>query len=1380
VGLLKKLLLAGDSTAAAKLARELAREEQWDAQSAVLIGQALAAVFAHGEVAQFLQHQRQRHSMEVSLHHNLGISLQALKRLPEALSAFRRAIEILPVSERSITSAGSVLRDLGRKDEALEFHAAAVRINPQNAHAWYNFGNTLLAVKEYAAAENAYRKSLEIEPEGVECLNNLSTALCSQAKFRDAIPVLIKLNTLRPNSPEYLVRLVNALREVDQPLRALGFAEIMLRQAPDKAMHHFLTASCLSILGRPAEAFACFQKAIDLEPDNLTFRSPKIYTANYLPFANPEDLFEIHREYGRLLESVWGCGIFSVAPARPKGRIRLGYVSGDFCKHPVTSFFLPVVENHDRSRFEIYCYSNFIKEDAVTARIQKSCDHFIQISRWSDEEVCARIREDEIDILIDLSGHTARNRLPVFARKPAPVQATMIGHMQTTGLRAMDYRITDPTMDPEGFSEHLHTEELVRMESGGICFRPPDPSPEVSPLPCLEGKPFTFGSFNNLAKINDQVLDAWARVLLSLPQARMRVVAMEAQFFLEKMEARHVSRERFEILPRTQEYEYLEAHQGMDLILDTFPFNGLTVTMNALWMGVPCVTLKGPTSASRGGFTLLDRVGLGAFAAADAEEYVRIAAYWAEHPQELAQIRAALRDRFRNAWTDATRYTRELEHHFEQMLGRLRAEALPHAATAGAEDTPSRTEPQGAAERPNTGAPAARGNPVEPTSPPARKSEAERLWALLESVRSDPDPVVALGRLVERIRSDSELADALRGLDTPPAGGERRWGTAVLVCEIWHALGDADRARAWKKRAGEGPKSGNDWLEVARAWERMGWEEDATEALQAACSTPEPPAQALLLLANRVCDRDPATADTLYRRAISYSPRLWQAYLNLSILLQKSGALDAALTLADYAVKLTADPLPLLHLAVCQNLTGRFSEALETAVRVPQTPENSGAVFTSIGKSFWGLGMPVEAARAFSKALEMHPDDKASHDNLLHLLNHIPDFSAETFFEKHRCYSVRFEEPLRRTMRFGNARDPHKRLRVGYVSPDLRTHSVSYFVEPIVSAHDRTQFEVYGIFTGGWRDATTERIKKSCDHWIDAAHLPDEALAERLEREQIDILVDLSCHSAGNRLLMFARKPAPVQVTMIGMQQTTGLTSMDYRITDADMDPPGMTEAVHSESLLRLQRAFVFQPPDSSVEVAPLPALQAGYVTFGSFNNFAKTHPAVLETWAAVLQQAPNSRFCAVVPDGAVFEDYFIKAGIAPERVFRMQRQSGDAYLRMHHGVDIALDCFPFAGLTVSLFAAWMGVPTVTLGGRMPSARAGVSILRALDLEEWIASDPADFIQRAVSLASDRDNLARIRGSLRERMARQLTHREGFVQDYEAHLREAWRKWCAS
>jgi predicted O-linked N-acetylglucosamine transferase (SPINDLY family) len=394
-------------------------------------------------------------------------------------------------------------------------------------------------------------------------------------------------------------------------------------------------------------------------------------------------------------------------------------------------------------------------------------------------------------------------------------------------------------------------------------------------------------------------------------------------------------------------------------------------------------------------------------------------------------------------------------------------------------------------------------------------------------------------------------------------------------------------------------------------------------------------------------------------------------------------------------------------------------------------------------------------------------------------MNYLPSVSPEEIFAKQREFAETFESPLLATHApHSNARDAKKRLRIGYVSGDLREHSVAYFISPILTHHDPDQFEVWGIATEPWQDHITERMRQHCQGWISASNMSDAQLAQTIRDHGFDILVDLSCYTEGTRLLTFARKPAPVQVTMIGMQQSTGLSSIDYRISDDIMDPPGLTERVHSEVLLRLECAFCFEPPAGAPEVCPLPASTGSGITFGSFNNAAKVHPAVAQTWAEILRRVPGSKLIVVAPEGNALESMLLQAGANPADFSIVPLQFGSRYWQLLNRVDIALDSFPCTGLTVSAIAAWMGIPTVTLAGDSPISRAGTALAHAIGLESWVAEDREEYISIAAAAARDLDALASLRASMRQRMQLKLTDGERFTRSYERALREAWSRWC--
>ena len=451
------------------------------------MGQILTDYREYDAANAFLSRAVRVHTKAVALWHNLGVSLTHGRHLQEALQAFRRAIELRPYSDVSLTMAGSILREMGRLGESIEFHGAAIRINPKSALALYNLGNALQEQDQLEAAVDSYSQALVIQPEWPDPLNNLCTALFKLARFPQLLPPLLKLAKLRGTPPEDLCRIAITLRELNRPADALEIADILIQQFPDDSSYRLLRGGCLTPMGRSREAAEEYAHIIKNHPDDLRAHNALVYVANYLPHKDPAELFAFYRKYADLVESSCAANRYLPQPyaAFPR-KLRIGYVSGDFCQHPVGTFIKPVLAHHDPSAFEIFCYYNHTRKDQVTQALKQQPVHWRDIPSLTDKNFCELVREDQIDILVDLSGHTSRNRLAAFALKPVPIQVTMIGCMQTTGLKAMDYRVTDAILDPQGESEHLHSEKLVRMETGPLCFEPHPNAPEILPLPCLE------------------------------------------------------------------------------------------------------------------------------------------------------------------------------------------------------------------------------------------------------------------------------------------------------------------------------------------------------------------------------------------------------------------------------------------------------------------------------------------------------------------------------------------------------------------------------------------------------------------------------------------------------------------------------------------------------------------------------------------------------------------------------------------------------------------------------------------------------------------------------------------------------------------------------
>ncbi|REK10450.1 MAG: tetratricopeptide repeat protein [Planctomycetota bacterium] len=526
-----------------------------------------------------------------------------------------------------------------------------------------------------------------------------------------------------------------------------------------------------------------------------------------------------------------------------------------------------------------------------------------------------------------------------------------------------------------------------------------------------------------------------------------------------------------------------------------------------------------------------------------------------------------------------------------------------------------------------------------------------------------------------------------------------------------------------------------------------------------------------------------------YRRALALNPQDAGAHFNLSVCLQQCGHYQEALSELQQVEQLAPGRAQVqANLGYLWSQLRRFEHSAAASRRAIELDPRLGAAYCNLGLVEQSLGQLDEAIGNFRRAVELSPGEAAWHGNLLYALNFHPGYDAETISAEHRAWAARHADPLTaQAAPHSNDRSPERRLRVGYVSPYFRSHAVNAFAEPLLAAHDHAACEVfcYSDVAAALRDEATERLKGSADHWRETVHLPDAAVSALVREDQIDILVDLSGHIGENRLLAFARRPAPVQVTYLGYQNTTGMQAMDYRLTDAWSDKPGTTDRFYTEELVRLPRAFFcYQPADDAPPVGPLPAESNEYVTFGSFNNYAKVTPEVLDTWAELLARIPQARLVLLAPTSEPLAERayaaFAKRGVQPERVEVASRRPYLDYLRLIQRVDIALDTFPFNGHTTTCDALWMGVPVVMLAGSAYASRFGGSALVNLGLDEWIAHNRQQYLDIAQRCAGDLQRLAGLRARMRERMTDSpLLDAPGFARHVETAYRRMWRTWCS-
>lgn len=459
-----------------------------------------------------------------------------------------------------------------------------------------------------------------------------------------------------------------------------------------------------------------------------------------------------------------------------------------------------------------------------------------------------------------------------------------------------------------------------------------------------------------------------------------------------------------------------------------------------------------------------------------------------------------------------------------------------------------------------------------------------------------------------------------------------------------------------------------------------------------------------------------------------------------------------------------------------------FSKAIETR------PELAGA-YVNRANILGKIGDTSGAVSDYKRALLHSPELTLAWTNYLFILNCSHEHTAQKIFNLHKKYSTSFESRIR-TIALSNKNvtyNSDKRIRVGYVSPDFREHSVSFFIEPVLALHNHERFEVFGYYSNQQIDATTTRIRGYFDHWRDIHAVPDIQAAELIRNDNIDILVDLSGYTASSRVLVFAYKPAPIQITWIGYPNTTGLSAIDYRITDPVADPAPSSDSLYTENLLRMPDTFLcYKPPGKSLSIAPPPSDENGYITFGSFNNLSKINDSVIEVWAKILDGIPNSKLFlkSFALDDLWVQDRIItrfsKYNIPTQRlILRGIDASLASHLQRYAQIDIALDPFPYNGTTTTCEALWMGVPVISLSGESHRQRVGASILSAIGKHEWITSTSDDYVSAACALAGKpdllRDTRKRLRGDMSASPFCDAAH---FTKNLEKMFRNIWVEAC--
>jgi predicted O-linked N-acetylglucosamine transferase (SPINDLY family) len=547
--------------------------------------------------------------------HLLGILASQQGRRDEAVELIGRAVALKPLVSGYHGNLGNALAEAGRGDDAVAAFGKAISLDPTNFQAAYSLGTTLESLGRIDEAIAAFQQALALKPDSAEAHNNLGIALRNAGRLDEAFAALIEAQRIFPSSANVQTNLA------------------MVHM--DCAQHN--------------EGIAAYDRALALEPPTPDRLSSRIAAMHYHPLFDARDILREARRWDELFSGPLRSSIRPHSNDRNPGRkLRIGYVSPDLRQHVVGRCILSVLPHHDQRQVEIYCYANVGREDATSAELRGHCAGWRNIHRTFDQRAAEMIRADGIDILVDLAVHTQGNRLPLFARKPAPVQMTYLGCCSTTGLSAMDYRLSDLLVDPPETDLSVYSEKTIRLPRTHLCYEPLVATPEVS----ARSGEMTFGCMNNFAKCSTAAIDLWIEILRAVPDSRFILHAKPGRYLesvKERFERAGVSRERLEFVGQVSWPEFFQTFARIDISLDPIPYNGAITTCDSLWMGVPVVTLSGKTAVGRMGGWILSSIGLPELIASHPREYVRIAVELANNSRRLNELRDELRPRLRNS-----------------------------------------------------------------------------------------------------------------------------------------------------------------------------------------------------------------------------------------------------------------------------------------------------------------------------------------------------------------------------------------------------------------------------------------------------------------------------------------------------------------------------------------------------------------------------------------------------------------------------------------------------------------------------------------------------------------------------------------------------------
>lgn len=1296
-----------------------------------------------------------------------GVALLNAADPISAIACFQRAAALNPRVAEIYYNLGVAFQASEKRDEAAASYLRASEINPRFAEAFNNLGNLHLEQKRYEAAQRAYEKALEFKHDLVQAHYNLGLSLKKQNKLELALEKFRTACQLSPGYVEAWDNLHDTLSSLKRDEDALEvFLEFERSATPSLTMLLLGLAACRR-LGDPAREtrYLDLLRSWKFKPEDAIPVSELLGSIQYFD-VEPELILNLYRTYNSLTALKRLNRIPLLPPRRTSGKkLRVGYLSPDFRHHVMGLLMLEVFERHDTERFEIYAYSlaKNPNEDAVTKRFRANSHKFVMLAGMEDQISARQIAEDDLDLLVDLGGHTAHSRPAILAAKPARVQVTHLGYHGAIGLDSVAYKITDEYADVAGNDAYM-IEQLLPMKGCIFPFRHVEPAEHHDYSRAalgLEGK-IVFGVFVNVMKLSPRCLETWRQVLERVDNGVLAFSPLrdnEHPGFLRQVSAAGIDPARVVFIPSASDERVSRARYSLiDVVLDTFPYSGGDTTLVALDMVVPVVVLCGQRHSERTSYSILANLGVTETIAYDQKHYVDIVCRLVQDASWKQAIKEKIRHGLQTSTlVDMDGYVASLEAVFIQAIERKLPNRRPDAKLSAAE---MKDAFQAALRAHQSG----------------DSAQAELLYLRLLEDQPDYAPACHLyGRLLAaRGKREQALEWEQRAVAAAPDYEDALAGIGGLQLE----LDRHDEALVTlKSLLQNNPRSHVGLNALGLTQMKLGRFDEAVDALRGATvQKPDNPVYQFNLGVACQKRRSLQEAVAAYNRALALQADYVDAYFNLAVVYDNAGHSDRAQASYRQVLKLRPDDeIAFAQLGESLFAAGKIDEWLKNFRQFEKVASSSFRFALQAIEAFQYLGEPTKVEHYLGGLLKnSYPAANLTElvdcmEQLLYLMLFC-DVDAGQLHHLYKSYNVAMTQMFPDRILLPRSRAPGK-IRVGYLSADLRDHVMGKMMWEIVSRHNHSRFEIYCYSRTVREDGWTEKYRNASHKFVSLNGLEERAAAHRIAADELDILVDLSTHTRDAMPGILALKPARVQITHIASAGALGIEAVDFKLTDRYADAPNSQDFL-IETLLPMEGCVYpyrhIEPAVAKFQRRDIPGLRNDAVVIGAFFTLMKLSSRCLALWRAVLERIPQA-VLAFSPLKQEARGSYVRrlkaAGIDASRIAFIPASESEAENQARYRlVDMVLDPVPYNGVNGTLEALGMAVPVVTLVGGRHSERTSFSMLTNLGVTETLAHTFEQYVDIANRLATDRLFHAHVVETIHKGMANSP------LVDMEAHV----------